>query len=207
MRKTIRFLMNCSLLAIAPVLANAAGTYYTGNTYQSPQSRYGQSASYTTGNTATPYTRPTGYTSSGYSSVRYNNSNSNVVAQRQTQVQTQTVRSSSNKIGEIKNGFYLDGGITHENAIWNMEMKESSSRLHYNDVAWNVLDLNGRYVFGMGNTKGQVEAGFKYGIQWGETTMVDDDITNGGYFITHFFYKVNIVYPALARLLYVERGF
>ena len=190
MRKSMRFLMGCSVFAMMPVLANAAGTYYNGNTYQPAQARYGQSASYVTNSTTTPYVRPTGYTTSGYSSVRYNNPNANVVAQRQTQVQTQTVKSSSSKAsGGIKNGFYLNGGISHENAMWEMEMKESASKLHYDNVAWNVLDLDGKYVFSMGNVKGQVEAGFKYGMQWGESSMVDDDITNGGFFITQWVEK------------------
>ena len=192
MKKTTRFLMNCSVLAMIPVFANAAGTYYTGATYQAPQTRYGQSASYTSGNTATPYARPAGYQTSGFSSVRYNNGT--VVGQRQTQVQvqnqgaSQTSRaSSSQKSGDIQNGFYVGGGLSHERGTWKMEMKESSSVLHYDDVAWNVLDLNGKYVFNIGgSTKGQVEAGFKYGMQWGESSMVDDDITNGGFFITQW---------------------
>ena len=38
--------------------------------------------------------------------------------------------------------------------MWKMEMKESGSVLHYDNVAWNVLDINGKYVFTMGNTQG-----------------------------------------------------
>ena len=186
MKKSMLFLMNCSVVAMLPVLANAAGTYYNGNAYQPAQARYGQSASYSNTSSAMPYTRPSGYSTSGYSSVRYNNQNANVVAQRQTQVQSQNVRTPSSKKSGIKNGFHLDAGITHENALWNMEMKESASKLHYDDVAWNVLDLNGKYVFDMGTTKAQIEAGFKYGMQWGESSMVDDDISNGGYFITQW---------------------
>ena len=190
MKKTMRFLANCSVFAMLPVLANAPGTYYTGNTYQPAQARYGQSASYTTTSTTTPYTRPTGYTGytpSGFSSVRYNTQNGAIVGQRQTQVQTQqTSRSSSKKAGGTQNGFFLNAGITHENAMWQMDMNESKSRLHYDNVAWNVLDLNGKYVFGIGNTRGQIDAGFKYGMQWGESSMVDDDITKGGYTINEY---------------------
>ena len=185
MKKTARILMNCSLFAMLPVFANAAGTYYTGASYQAPQTRYGQSASYTNGTT---YARPTGYATSGYSSVRYNNQNANVVAQRQNQVRVQpTTNASAKQSDGIKNGFHISGGISRQNAMWKMEMKESGSVLHYDNVAWNVLDLNGKYVFNMGNTKGAVEAGFKYGMQWGnESTMVDDDITKGGYFVTQW---------------------
>ena len=198
MKKTALFLMNCSLFAMLPVLANAAGTYYTGSSYQPAQARYGQTASYTSTSTTTPYVRPTGYSTNGYSSVRYNAPNGTVVGQRQTQIvqtttQTTKTSSSSKKSDGIKNGFYLDGSLSHENALWEMEMKESASKLHYNDIAWNVLDLNGKYIFDMGNTKGQIEAGFRYGMQWGESSMVDDDISNGGFFITQWVDESNDV--------------
>lgn len=182
MRKIIRFLANSSIFALMPLVGNAAGTYYTGTTYQSPQSRYGQSASY--GNNST-YMRSTGYGTNGYASVRYNNANTGTIDQRtmQSQKSQQNARKTS---ANVQSGFSLAGGITHENAMWNMEMKESGSILHYDNVAWNVLDLKGKYVFDMGNTMGQIEAGFKYGLQWGESTMVDDDITNGGIFVTRW---------------------
>lgn len=197
MRNTTRFLMNCSIFAMMPFLAHAAGTYYTGANYQSAQSRYGQSASYTNNNTTTNYVRPTGYSTNGYASTRYNGYNgyngyNNVVVgnqQRQVQTQSQNQKSTgagTKKSGDVREGFSFGGGITHENAMWKMEMKESASMLHYDNVSWNVLDLNGKYVFGLGNTYAQVEAGFKYGMQWGESTMVDDDITKGGYFITQW---------------------
>ena len=196
MRKMTRFLMGCSIFSLVPVLANAAGTYYTGATYQAPQARYGQSASYTNNSQTAGYARPTGYSTSGYSSVRYNNYQQpgTVVAQRQGQVQTQqTSNQSSKSSGGIKSGFYLDGGISHQIAMWKMEMKDSASILHYDNIAWNVLDVNGKYVFDMGNTKGAVEAGIKYGMQWGESSMVDDDITNGGFFVTQWIDSTNTV--------------
>ena len=180
MKKTVRILMSCSMFAMMSVLANAAGTYYTGAAYQAPQSRYGQSASYTNGTT---YSRPAGYSTAGYSSVRYNGVNANAAAGRT--VQQKSENATTKKPGDVENGFHIDGGISHQNAMWKMEMKESGSMLHYDNVSWNVLDLNGKYVFNMGKTKGAVEAGFKYGMQWGkEATMVDDDITKGGYLQT-----------------------
>ena len=191
MRNTTRFLMSCSICAMMPFLAHAAGTYYTGANYQPAQSRYGQSASYTNNSTMGNYVRPTGYSTNGYASTRYNGYNgyNNVTVGTQRQVQTQpqnSGNSSSKNSGGVKDGFSLGGGITHENAMWKMEMNESASMLHYDDVAWNVLDLNGKYVFALGNTRAQIDAGFKYGIQWGESSMVDDDITKGGYFITQW---------------------
>ena len=41
MKKLSLFLVNVSIMAAMPVIANAAGTYYNGNLYQNPQSRYG----------------------------------------------------------------------------------------------------------------------------------------------------------------------
>ena len=67
MKNLPRFLFRCSLFAFAPIAANAAGTYYTGN-YQSPQQqRYNTTA----------YSSPrAGYNTNGYNN--YNNANSSV---------------------------------------------------------------------------------------------------------------------------------
>ena len=187
--KSARFLVGCSVWALLPLMANAAGTYYTGTSYQPAQSRYGQSASYTN-NGAGNYVRQTGYTTNGYASTRYNTGYGNsgaILVQGAAQQQPNTQqKTSAKKSGAGKTGFSLSGDISHEYAMWKMEMKESKSMLHYDNIAWNVLDLNGKYVFNMGNTRGQLDAGFRYGMQWGESTMVDDDITKGGYFITQW---------------------
>ena len=183
MRKLPQFLFRCSVFAFAPMAANAAGTYYTGN-YQSPQARYSQTQTY--GQRQAAYTRSAGYNTNGYSA--YSSTRPNVMtnrtqaAQPQSQTRSSAATTSTSRAG--KNGFWIDGGISHEFAQWQFEMKESGSILSYDNLAWNVFDLHGGYVFDIGNTKLQVDAGFKYGIQSGENKMVDDDITNGGYFIT-----------------------
>ena len=41
MKTLTKMLLNCSIFALLPIVANAAGTYYTGG-YQSPQTRYNQ---------------------------------------------------------------------------------------------------------------------------------------------------------------------
>ncbi|MBO4626024.1 MAG: hypothetical protein J5679_01965 [Alphaproteobacteria bacterium] len=174
-------LLNCLVLLGFSGNAGAAGTYYTGAAYQPAQYRYGQSASYTTSGTQN-YASSVGYnnyTTSNtygqtYAAQPYRNTNS---------VQNQT-QSSQKQSGSAKKGFFVNGGITHESAMWKIEMvNTANSILSYNNVAWNVLDLNGGYVFDLGKTKMQVDAGFKYGMQWGESTMNDDDITNGGYLV------------------------
>ncbi|MGN0917323.1 MAG: hypothetical protein ACI4NZ_03900 [Candidatus Enterousia sp.] len=187
MKNLPRFLFGCSVFAFAPIAANAAGTYYTGN-YQSPQQqRYNTTA----------YSSPrVGYNTNGYNN--YNNANSSVRynavgnwggaqqqpqtsrAQRTTQNQTKS-QSSGQKKG---NGFYLDAGLSKEYAQWQFEMKESNSILHYDNLDWYVFDITGGYDFDLGNATLRVDAGFKYGIQGSESKMVDDDITNGGFLLT-----------------------
>ena len=46
MKGMSRILLGMTVVSVLPLVANAAGTYYTGATYQAPQTRYGQSASY-----------------------------------------------------------------------------------------------------------------------------------------------------------------
>lgn len=184
MRKLPQFLFRCSLFAFTPIAAHAAGTYYTGN-YQSPQARYSQTQTY--GQRQTAYTRNAGYNTSGYSAYA---STRPVVGTRQTQqTQQQTAQKSAPSVQAGtsrggKNGFWLDAGVSHEFAQWEFEMKESGSILHYDNLSWNVFDVRGGYAFNAGNIKMQVDAGFKYGMQFGETKMIDDDVTNGGYLVT-----------------------
>lgn len=189
MTKLPKFLLRASLIAMLPVAANAAGTYYTGN-YQSPQMRYNTqsyaSRGYGANTTQTRNYNTTGY--SAYSSTRPTvGTRTGQVNVARTNAQPTTTTASG------KNGFWLDAGISHENAMWQFEMKESSSKLHYDNVSWNVLDLRGGYVFDAGNTKMQIDAGFKYGMQYGDSSMVDDDITDGGYFVTRWVTEANEV--------------
>ncbi len=174
------------LMALAPFAANAAGTYYTGN-YQSPQSRYTQKGYSSTS------VRP-GYTQqqSGYyyprntmSQVGYSQ---NTVGQntRTMQRPSQQQQPASQSSSQQNQGFFLGAGLSRETAMWKFEMKESSSILHYDNIDWNVLDVKGGYMFNVGNTPMQINAGFRYGMQSGDSSMVDDDITNGGYFQTQW---------------------
>lgn len=183
MRKLPQFLFRCSLVAFAPVAAQAAGTYYSGytGTYQSPQTSY---ASQTYAQRQTGYSRQ--YSNNYYSTPssyasRYNtgSATTNTTTAQKSAAQATTSASSSKKTG-----FWVDAGITHEMGQWQMEMNQSGSILSYDNVGWNVLDVTGGYSFNVGNTTMQVDAGLKYGMQWGESVMYDDDITNGGYLVT-----------------------
>ena len=169
--------INFLTLAVLPTLAGAAGTYYTGAAYQPAQYRYGQSGTYAT----------SGYNRVGNSVTQNPNARYNTYSTQSSQTNQNVARTDSRTTQQkstarsTKSGFFARGGITHESAMWRFEMQNAKSILHYDNVAWNVLDLNGGYVFDMGNTKLQIDAGFKYGMQWDEATMSDDDITNGGY--------------------------
>lgn len=188
MTKLPKFLLRVSLIAMLPVAANAAGTYYTGN-YQSPQMRYNTqsyaSRGYGANTTQTRNYNTTGY--SAYSSTRPTvGTRTGQVNVARTNAQPTTTTNTTKK-----NGFWVDAGISHENAMWQFEMKESSSKLHYDNISWNVLDLRGGYVFDAGSTKMQIDAGFKYGMQFGDSSMVDDDITDGGYLSQQYWVDAN----------------
>ena len=169
-----------AMMMFAPIAANAAGTYYSGYTgaYQSPQTSY-----------ASGYAnRYNSYSTPSYASTRYNTYNNyntnaarNVAAQRPTTNQNAATQTGG---GAKKSGFWLDAGITHEMAQWQFSMNQSGSILSYDNLAWNVLGVDAGYAFDMGNTTVQIDAGLKYGMQWGESVMYDDDITNGGYLVT-----------------------
>lgn len=182
MKNLPQFLFRCSLFMFAPITANAAGTYYTGN-YQSPQTRYSQQ---TYAQRQGAYNRNAGYNTNGYSA--YSSTRPVVGTRTTTQQVAQSSLSSANRsvAQSKKSGFWVDAGISREVAQWQFEMKESASILHYDNVAWNVFDVNGGYAFNWGNVGLQIDAGFKYGMQSGDSTMVDDDITNGGYLITQW---------------------
>lgn len=153
------YIFFASLFIIVPFAANAAGTYYNGD-YQSPQYKYTQSANYksNTGTTKWPY--PTS-TYKNYQS-QYNS--------------TSTTKSTSS---EKNSKLHVSAGITRETANWEMEMNQSDSILHYDNISWNVFDANATYDFGTVT----LDAGIKYGMQNGEANMVDDDVSNGGYYI------------------------
>ena len=188
--------LNCSLVALLPGIAAAAGTYYTGN-YNSPQRNYATSG-YANRARTTNYSQDTTYTRTRTVSPNDNayvgQPNANytrvVGTEQQTRTQTTQSRSATGTNNQRANGFWLGGGLSHEFANWNFEMKEAGSKLHYDNLRWNVLDVNAGYRFG-GSTRMQIDAGFRYGMQFGDSPMIDDDTTNGGYIVTEWWNDVN----------------
>ncbi|MBQ6027871.1 MAG: hypothetical protein IJL21_04970 [Alphaproteobacteria bacterium] len=186
-----RALLGCSLVALCVGTAGAAGTYYTGN-YRSPQQNYAKT-SYAARQQQqqTSYAQDTMYTrtrtvapnNNAYIGAPYQDY-TRVVGTGDKQVSNQT-RFVDNK-NKVEKGFFFDLGLSHEFANWNFEMKEAGSKLHYDNIRWNVIEGDMKYVFGGDTTPLLIEAGAKYGMQFGDSNMVDDDITNGGYFITEW---------------------
>ena len=164
MKRFLRILCGMGVVSIIPGVVAAAGTYYNGNLYQNPQQRYSRSGG--------GY-----YNSYGYGSNRGYNARNNVESQLGTQKQTQ--KKKVEKQTTRKNGFILDAGLSHEMATWSFDMNQAGSKLHYDNLMWNVFDVNGAYYFD-GGTPMQVKLGFKYGKQYDESPMVDDDISQGG---------------------------
>ena len=170
MMRLPKFLFRCSFFAFLPMAVNAAGTYYTGY-YQSPQQNYSSQTYAQRQNSYNQYNNY--YSTPTYSNVRYNQSGNNVTT-------TQNNKSTVNTNTSSDNGFRLNAGLSRESAMWQFEMKNAGSILHYDNLSWNVLDVSGEYIFDVGNTKMQVYAGGLYGMQSGESSMIDDDIKNGG---------------------------
>lgn len=183
--------LNCSLFALLPGIAAAAGTYYTGN-YNSPQRNYSTSgyANRNQNQNTNNYSQDTTYTrtrtvtqnDNAYVGQPYQNYTRVVGSQQQVNTQVRGTMAPNPQRGD---GFRLGASLSHEFANWSFEMKEAGSKLHYDNIRWNVLNIDAGYRFG-GDTKMQIDAGFKYGMQFGDSTMVDDDITNGGYFVTEW---------------------
>jgi hypothetical protein len=150
--------------------ADAAGTYYTGS-YQSPQRRYGQPAAQQNYSAAAYQPQPASRFNQGGSGPYSMNP---AYQRNQSGVQQQTKQQGAGK-GE----FYLSGGISRQVANWQLSMKKAGSILHYDDISWNVLDVNAGYNFGII----KLDGGLSYGMQFGDSHMIDDDITNGGEWI------------------------
>lgn len=184
------------LMAALPGLAHSAGTYYTGN-YRSPQQNYARSGyanrqqQYNNNSGQQTQTRQ-GITPNAnvYVGGQYQGYNRDAIFVGNSQAQAQQVQTRKAN-GQTKQGFSLDAGLSHEFANWNFDMKSAGSKLHYDNVRWNVFNADAVYKFAAGNTPMQIEAGLKYGVQFESSTMIDDDITNGGYLVTEWWDDTN----------------
>lgn len=184
MKNLYKILFKCSILLLVPAAANAAGTYYTGG-YQSPQqSRYTQKTyNVPRANTYSGSQGLSQYTQKQYANAGYTTTNQQYrTTQQRTQQSVKSIASDTSR-----NGLHLDAGISKQVAMWQFEMNTAGSKLHYDNIDWLTFDVGGKYVFDAGKTKMQIDAGFLYGIQTGESTMTDDDISHGGYIADRFY--------------------
>lgn len=192
-----RVILNVSVFALVPVFAYGAGTYLNG-AYRSPQQNYSQMA-YAPRQQQTSYAQDTTYTRTrtvsqnpnAYVGQPYQGYTRVVGTERQFINQPQMQQTNSGKSNQPKKGLFLNAGISHEFADWKFDMKSAGSVLHYDNLRWNVFDANMGYKFDAGNTALQLDAGVKYGMQFGDSPMIDDDITNGGYLVTEWWNDVN----------------
>ena len=165
MKKTSYALLNMLVISLMPAVAGAAGTYYNGLGYQKNQGSYYDNYMNSRGGSyANMYNK-------GYGSTRTTTSK---------KVIKKSTKTTEQKSESAKKGFVLGAGLTHEFANWDFEMNTAGSKLHYDNLNWNVISAEGVYYF-EGSTPVQVKVGGRYGKQFGESSMIDDDVSNGGY--------------------------
>lgn len=182
MTRKLRVLLHCSIFALLPVVAGATGTYYNSyNNYNGTvQRNYGN-----LGTGAQPFhnygethgLQLEGCCGNNAGVANVANNNLNVV--KKNNAKTKSVYAPTSQSG----GFGMDVGLSHQFAEWKFDMKTAGSKLHYDNVHWNVLDVGAKYDFDMGGTMLRVNGGFQYGMQYGDSSMVDDDITGGGWLV------------------------
>lgn len=160
MKRLSLSILSVSIMAMMPVIAGAAGTYYNGNTYRSSQ--------------------PYGSNRGGYYNTYGAGQNQSVVSRNTTTTRVTKKSSAKQTTASAKKGFQLGIGLAHEFANWDFEMAKAGSKLRYDGLAWNVISLDGAYYFDT-STPVQINFGARYGTQFGDTSMMDDDISQGGY--------------------------
>jgi len=153
------FVLSMAVASLMSMGAYAGGTYYNGNMYSSSQRRNSM------------------YASSGQSySSKYGYNRNSAVAGRN--VKTTKKQVNKDQVSNIQNKkLKFDLGLNHEFANWKFDMNEAGSILSYDNLRWNVLDAKFAYQF---DNSMRISAGGKYGWQFGESPMIDDDITRGG---------------------------
>lgn len=157
-----RVLLGATLVSVLPLVAGAAGTYYNGNLYQNPQAKYNTNA----GGFYNTYGAGRGY---GQNMQSLGVTKTTIQKTKKTTKKTTTAR---------KQGFQLGVDLTHEFANWDVKMNTAGSNLHYDNLRWNVLSGEAAYYFG-DSLPVQIKVGGQYGLQFGDSSMVDDDITSG----------------------------
>ena len=182
MTRNTKLLLNCSLFALMPLMANAAGTYYN-RSYTNPNPAAYNNYNYANPGAGQMQQNPAnGSRYSGYypGMGTRNGYNNNDGMNQNNRANGRGNKNTGGKQVQSQGGFSADVGLSHQFANWHFDMKQAGSALKYNDLDWNVLDAAIRYDFNVGNTMLRAEVGGQYGAQYGDSSMIDDDITNGG---------------------------
>ncbi|MBO4672527.1 MAG: hypothetical protein J5608_02650 [Alphaproteobacteria bacterium] len=203
MIRNLRVLLHCSLFALMPLMANASADYYTYNgtiqrNYGSYNNVYGDNPFYNYGVYNQHAIQGPGC-KNGNCTKNRNAGMPNYTQKAATQADSGKEQSEQySRVTEspyVNNvpsrGFKLDAGLAHQFASWKFDMATAGSKLHYDNLHWNVLDVSGKYDFDVDGTGLRVEAGLQYGLQYGDSPMVDDDISGGGYFLQDWYVDVN----------------
>lgn len=185
MERNVSWMIGLFVLAFVPMTAGAAGTYYTGG-YRSPQQNYSMNgyASRMQTNNARAGVMPNANVYIGQQYQGYTRGTNSMV-------QNASQPTAQNKTKRADKGLFVNAGLTHEFANWNFDMNNAGSKLHYDNIRWNVFGADAAYKFDAGATPMQIDAGIRYGMQFGDSTMVDDDISNGGYLVTEWWDDVD----------------
>ena len=162
MNKISRVILSVMMMSVCPMIAGAVGTYYDGNLYQKPRADYG---------------RGNGGFYNNYGAGRGYGQNMQTIGMQQTTVRTTKKTSVKQNDAAKKQGFQLGVDLKHEFADWNFDMKNAGSKLHYDNLRWNTVNGEAAYYFG-DSLPMQIKAGAFYGMQYGDSFMVDDDITS-----------------------------
>ncbi len=168
MKEISRILFGSAILSLAPFVAGAAGTYYNGNLYQNPQAKYATNS----GGFYNTYGAGRGYGQSMQG-----------VGVTKTTIQKTKKTTKKTTSSASKRGFQLGIDFIHEFADWDVQMNTAGSNLHYDNLRWNVLSGEAAYYFG-DSFPMQIKIGGRYGLQFGDSSMVDDDITAGNMWTT-----------------------
>lgn len=195
--------LHCSAFALLPLVADAAGTYYNYN--GTIQRNYGgpyADALYSGGG-INAYVTPTGncgMVNGGCNANVANRVNSATKTTTKTVARNTTPYSGNSG----QEGLVLNAGLSHQLAEWRFDMKTAGSKLHYDNVNWNVLDVDAKYNFYFGENLVRLSVGGQYGMQFGDSSMVDDDITGGGYLLQDW--NVDLNGDGYADQVWMQQG-
>ena len=122
MTRKLRMLLNCSIFALLPFVADAAGTYYDYN--GTVQRNYNNNPFYNYGTGNAHRVQNTGCQGGNCQGNVNNNMNNNCGYDANNSLSVNGKKANRNTKSNSSNdgGFYLDAGLSHQCAEWRFEM-------------------------------------------------------------------------------------